>query len=118
MSRFSSSNTVLLTRVGVSCRYLTVMVWAVNNYLELITVSAASIFIFCYSSMMPHYNNNIDVVASLLVGTMNFSSLIDLDFSKKTPYGCLGANQTDHRLGMPNSRSDDGGNFTNATGSW
>ena len=61
------------------------MVWAVKNYLEVITIAAASVFIFCYSSLMPHYNLNIDIMAQFVLGNMGTD---DLDDMAAKPVGC------------------------------
>lgn len=38
----------------------TVLTWAIRNYSECVTIASASVFIFCYGALMPHYNLNID----------------------------------------------------------
>eukprot|EP01051_Picozoa_sp_SAG22_P009867 SAG22_NODE_854_length_6847_cov_3.834469_3_plen_696_part_00 len=89
-------------------RFMTVMIWAVKNYLEAVTISAAGVFIFCYMTLMPHMNFNIDILADIIVGTVGFK-----EFDKMTdfPGGCLAPNATDHRIGVFST----GGNETNST---
>ena len=74
---------------------MTVMVWSVKNYLEAVTISAASVFVFCYMTLMPHMNFNIDILAEVILGTVGFK-----EFDKMTgsPAGCLAPDAIDHRL--------------------
>eukprot|EP01051_Picozoa_sp_SAG22_P004944 SAG22_NODE_280_length_13084_cov_3.480209_9_plen_656_part_00 len=48
-------------------RVFTVLTWAVKNYSECLIVASASVFIFCYGALMPHFNLNIDGLGHLFM---------------------------------------------------
>eukprot|EP01051_Picozoa_sp_SAG22_P017229 SAG22_NODE_2609_length_2385_cov_2.938758_1_plen_75_part_00 len=46
--------------------------------MEAIVLGSAGVLIFCYTSLMPHMNFNIDVMAEWMFGDLTFENLDEL----------------------------------------
>ena len=96
---------IIAAEVVNSCtiiNFTNVMVYEVNRHFWKLTVSCGSILVFCYATLMPHYNFNVALLVNVIEndkGDGNLLEHITDHFREGSPFGC--GNMTDGSFGAP-----------------